>query len=70
MLMTTAHANNPPPTIKGRTQSLYRQKGDTLWDISGRYLGQSMALERDLKRPISKSKVPTLFILTTFLFYV
>ena len=37
MLMSTAQANNPAPTIKADAPNRYIvKKGDTLWDISGR----------------------------------
>ena len=40
MLLTTAHANNPPPTIKADAPNRYIvKKGDTLWDIAATHLG-------------------------------
>lgn len=39
LLSTVAMANNPPPTIKADAPNRYIvKKGDTLWDISGKYL--------------------------------
>lgn len=38
-MMSSAHANNPAPTIKADAPNRYEvKKGDTLWDISGKYL--------------------------------
>lgn len=38
-LSSLAFANNPPPTIKADAPNRYIvKKGDTLWDISGKYL--------------------------------
>lgn len=39
LLSTVAMANNPPPTVKADAPNRYIvKKGDTLWDISGKYL--------------------------------
>lgn len=39
LLSSIAAANNPPPTIKADAPNRYVvKKGDTLWDISGKYL--------------------------------
>lgn len=55
---TTAFANNPPPTIKADAPNRYVvKKGDTLWDISGKYLSaphrwrEIWATNRQIKNP-------------------
>lgn len=55
---STSYANNPPPTIKADAPNRYIvKKGDTLWDISGRYLNsperwkEIWATNKQLKNP-------------------
>lgn len=55
---TTAFAGNPPPTIKADAPNRYVvKKGDTLWDISGKYLDKPTrwreiwATNRHIKNP-------------------
>lgn len=58
LLINTAHANNPAPTIKADAPNRYMvKKGDTLWDISGRYLNspwrwkEIWATNKQIKNP-------------------
>ena len=58
LLSTSAQAKNPPPTIKADAPNRYTvKKGDTLWDISGRYLKNPVrwreiwATNKQLKNP-------------------
>lgn len=58
VLLSSAHAKNPPPTIKADAPNRYVvKKGDTLWDISGRYLKaphrwrEIWATNKQLKNP-------------------
>lgn len=58
LLINTAHANNPEPTIKADAPNRYIvKKGDTLWDISGRYLDspwrwkEIWATNKQIKKP-------------------
>lgn len=55
---STSYANNPPPAIKADAPNRYIvKKGDTLWDISGRYLNsperwkEIWATNKQLKNP-------------------
>ena len=55
---STVYANNPPPTVKADAPNRYIvKKGDTLWDISGRYLNNPLqwkriwAANRQIKNP-------------------
>lgn len=56
--ITAAEANNPPPTIKADAPNRYVvKKGDTLWDISGKYLSspwrwkEIWATNKQIKNP-------------------
>ena len=69
MLLTTAHANNPPPTIKADAPNRYIVKKAIPYGISQGVISIVLGAGKRFGRPISKSKTPTLFILTTFLFY-
>lgn len=58
LVSATAWANNPPPKIKADAPNRYVvQKGDTLWDISGKYLKsphrwrEIWATNKQLKNP-------------------
>ncbi len=58
MLTNTAQAGNPPPRIKADAPNRYTvKKGDTLWDISARYLKnpsrwkEIWATNRQIKNP-------------------
>lgn len=58
LLLNSAHANNPAPTIKADAPNRYVvKKGDTLWDISGRYLNspwrwkEIWATNKQIKNP-------------------